>query len=76
MKVKQTVEITADTIYCGWRGLEINDRNGDEVTIDLTDDQLESLYERLATKVAENRTKKLEKLREQLEEAEESADSN
>ncbi len=67
MKVKQTVEVTADHIYCGWKGLEITDIHGNEVIVAVTDEQIASLAERLTDKAKDTEKKNLEKLREQLE---------
>lgn len=76
MQVKQIVEITADSFYTSWRGLEITDSNGNEVKINFTDEQIETLAESFAQKVERNKKRQLEKLREQLEEMEDAnADS-
>lgn len=38
MKIKQTVTTKFHAAYCSWRGLEFTDENGDEVSIQMTDD--------------------------------------
>jgi len=43
MKVKQTVSTKFHTAYTGWNSLEFTDENGDEIQIQMTDDNYLSL---------------------------------
>lgn len=70
MQVKRIVEITAESTYVGYYGLEITDIEGNEVKINLTKDQIATLADRFKDKADRNRKEQLEKLREQLEELE------
>lgn len=68
MTIKQVVEVKADHIYCGWRGLEIKDDDGNQVEVNLTDDQWLTLAERVQEKANRIRKDRREKLTKELEE--------
>ena len=70
MNVKTVVELTADSIYLGWRGLEVTDKDGNEVNIKLSKEQIASLAENATSRAKEDRRKLIEELREELEELE------
>ena len=38
MKIKQTVTTKFHAAYCSWNSLEFTDENGDEVSIQMSDD--------------------------------------
>jgi len=50
MKIKQTVEAKFSNLYIGWNGLSFTDPNGDEVKIEITDNQILELAEVLNEK--------------------------
>jgi hypothetical protein len=45
MKIKQTVEAKFSNLYIGWNGLSFTDPSGDEVKIEITDNQILELTE-------------------------------
>ncbi len=51
MKIKQTVTAKFNTAYTGWNTLEFTDENGDEIQIQMTDDNYLSLAKTLGQKV-------------------------
>jgi hypothetical protein len=70
MKIKQTCEITAETIHCGWHGLSISDADGGEVEVNLTDTQWLELAEKMNHKADRIRNDHREKIQKELEELE------
>ena len=50
MKVKQTVTTKFYSAYTGWNSLEFTDENGNEVQIQMTDDNYLSLAKTLGQK--------------------------
>ena len=60
MKVKQTVTTKFYTAYTGWNTLEFTDENGDEVQIQMTDDNYLSLSDTLKTKADRIRKERAE----------------
>ena len=50
MKVKQTVSTKFYTAYTGWNSLEFTDENGNEIQIQMTDDNYLSLAKTLGQK--------------------------
>tara|TARA_A100001201_G_C4044213_1_gene187666 strand:+ start:688 stop:906 length:219 start_codon:yes stop_codon:yes gene_type:complete len=50
MKIKQTVTAKFNTAYTGWNTLEFTDENGDEIQIQMTDDNYLSLAKTLGQK--------------------------
>ena len=73
MKVQQIVEFKPSSFYCGWACLEFSDENGNQVKIDLSDNQIELLAERLTEKSKKVRKDRLEKLKTQLEDLEDAS---
>ena len=68
MKVKQTVSTKFYTAYTGWNSLEFTDENGDEVQIQMTDDNYLSLAKTLnakADRIRKERAEEAAKLAEQ-----------
>ena len=69
MKIKKSVTAKFHNVYTGWNTLEFADENGDEVTIQMTDDN----YLDLARTI----NKKVERIRkERAEEAAKLAEEN
>ena len=50
MKIKQTITAKFNTAYTGWNTLEFTDENGDEIQIQMTDDNYLSLAKTLGQK--------------------------
>lgn len=50
MKIKQTVTAKFYSAYAGWNSLEFTDENGDEIQIQMTDDNYLSLAKTLGQK--------------------------
>jgi hypothetical protein len=50
MKIEQTVTAKFNTAYTGWNTLEFTDENGDEIQIQMTDDNYLSLAKTLGQK--------------------------
>jgi len=50
MKVKQTVSIKMNSVWCGYSGLEITDANDDCVNVDLSQDQWLELEDKIIAK--------------------------
>ena len=62
MIVKQVVEITPETLYCGWKGLEVKDALGNEVNIQMTDQQWLDLADKLQEKAKRVRRSIIEQM--------------
>ena len=60
MKVKQTVTTKFHTAYTGWNSLEFTDENGDEVQVQMTDDNFLSLSDTLKSKADRIRKERAE----------------
>jgi hypothetical protein len=71
LKSQTTTTITqVDSFYCNWSdGLEISLSNGDKVMMPLTLEQFKDLQRCLGQRIDTLEKRQLEKLREQLEEA-------
>jgi len=50
MKIKQTVDTKYDNLYIGWNNLQFTDIAGNEVKIDVTDNQILEIAEIINTK--------------------------
>ena len=50
MKIKQTVTAKFNTAYTGWQTLEFTDENGNEIHIQMTDDNYLALARTLGQK--------------------------
>ena len=50
MKVKHVVETKYSDLYIGWSNLQFTDSTGNEVKIDVTDDQILEIAEIINTK--------------------------
>ncbi len=66
MKIKQTVTAKFHNAYTGWNSLQFHDEAGDEIEIQMTDDNYLQLADTLKTKADRIR-------KERQEEAEEAA---
>jgi len=61
MKIKQTVETKFNDFYIGWSGIQFTDVNGNEIKIEITDNQILELAKALndkATSINEVRAEK------------------
>ena len=67
MKVIQRVETKFHNFYCGWGSLEFEDVNGNKISIDISDDQI--------LKMADKVNDKARQIREEREVLEEKANS-
>ena len=70
MKIKQTVTAKFNTAYTGWNTLEFTDENGDEIQIQMTDDNYLSLAKTLgqkAERIQKERAEEAAKLAEENE---------
>ena len=50
MKIKQTVNANFYSSYTGWNSLQFTDENGDEIEIQMTDDNYLSLAKTISQK--------------------------
>ena len=55
MKVKQIVEAKFHHVYLGWNNLSFTDVNENEVKVEITDDQILALSDKLLAKATEIR---------------------
>jgi len=55
MKVKQIVEAKFHHVYLGWNNIQFSDLNDNEVRIEISDDQLLALSDKLLKKATEIR---------------------
>ena len=60
MKIKQTVTAKFYSAYTGWNSLDFTDENGDEIQIQMTDDNYLSLSDTLKTKADRIRKERAE----------------
>jgi len=65
MKVKQIVETKFHYVYLGWNNLQFSDVNENEIKIEITDDQILALSDKLLVKATEIR-KEREPVEEEL----------
>ena len=68
MKIKQTVTAKFHSAYTGWNTLEFTDESGDEVTIQMTDDNyldLARTSNQKAGRIREERAEEAAKLAEE-----------
>tara|TARA_B100002019_G_C21159751_1_gene542659 strand:+ start:323 stop:544 length:222 start_codon:yes stop_codon:yes gene_type:complete len=73
MKIKQTVTAKFNTAYCSWSSLDFTDENGDEIQIQMTDDNYLSLAKTLnvkAERIQKERAEEAAKLAEENSEDE------
>jgi len=61
MKIKQTVEAKFSDFYIGWSGIQFTDNNGDEIKIEITDDQLITMSKALNEKAESIKEERAEK---------------
>ena len=61
MKVIQRVETKFHSFYCGWGSLEFEDVNGNKISIDISDDQILEMAEKLGRKVKDIKQEREEK---------------
>ena len=61
MKVKQTVSAKYQDLYIGWSNLQFTDPGGNEIHIDVTDNQLLDIAGILGEKALEITSKRAEK---------------
>ena len=69
MKVKQVVETKFHNFYVGWGSLEFEDVNGNKISIDISDDQILKMADKVNDKVSQIREE-----REALEEKDNSGE--
>ena len=62
MKVNQVVVTSFNSFYVGWGSLEFEDSNGNKISIDISDDQMLAMAEKLGRKVDEIKKDRAEKL--------------
>ena len=70
MKIKQTVTAKFNTVYTGWNSLQFTDDNGDEIEIQMTDDNYLSLAKTIsqkANRIMQERAEEAAKLAEENE---------
>lgn len=77
LKTKQSVTFTnVESIYVGWSNqLEASDANGNEVSLELNDELVCRLADKLAEKAKEIREKQVQEARETLEALDESTET-
>ena len=61
MKVKQVVEAKFHSFYVGWGSLEFEDVNGNKISIDISDDQILTVAEKIGRKVDDIKKERAEK---------------
>tara|TARA_A100001391_G_scaffold178085_1_gene142374 strand:+ start:245 stop:463 length:219 start_codon:yes stop_codon:yes gene_type:complete len=60
MKIKQTVTAKFNTVYTGWNSLQFTDDNGDEIEIQMTDDNYLDLAKTVSSKAERIRRERAE----------------
>ena len=70
MKIKQVITTEFYSAYCSYNGIEFTDRDGDEVSVKMSDDQVLEFAEMVNRKADRVKKEKLEAAREQLEKEE------
>ena len=60
MKIKQTVTAKFNTVYTGWNSLQFTDDNGDEIEIQMTDDNYRDLAKTVNSKAERIRRERAE----------------
>jgi hypothetical protein len=70
MKIKQVVATEFHMGYCSYNGIEFTDRDGNEVSVRMSDDQLLEFAEMVNRKAERVKKEQLEAAREQLEKEE------
>jgi hypothetical protein len=70
MKIKQVVHAKYSSAYCGWNHLEFTDAGGDEISIEMTDDQYLQFGRNVADKVERIERDRADELRNQLQKQE------
>ena len=61
MKVKQVVETKFHNFYVGWGSLEFEDINSNKISIDISDDQILTMAEKIGRKADEIKKERAEK---------------
>jgi len=70
MKIKQVITTEFYTAYCNYNGIEFTDRDGNEVAVRMSDEQILEFAEMVNRKADRVKKEKLEAAREQLEKEE------
>jgi len=70
MKIKQVITTEFYTAYCSYSGVEFTDRDGNEVAVRMSDEQILEFAEMVNRKADRVKKEKLEAAREQLEKEE------
>lgn len=70
MKIKQVVHAKYNHAYCGWNRLEFTDIDGNEISIEMTDDQYLQFGRNVADKVERIERERADELRNQLQKQE------
>ena len=70
MKIKQVVYAKYNHAYCGWNRLEFTDIEGNEISIEMTDDQYLQFGRNVADKVERIERERADELRNQLQKQE------
>lgn len=70
MKIKQVITTEFYTAYCSYNGIEFTDRDDNQVTVRMSDDQILEFAEMVNRKADRVKKEKLEAAREQLEKEE------
>lgn len=70
MKSKTIVDITANSVWLGYRSLQITDVNGDQVEVQLSDELISYLADRFTSRIKENEKRRIERIKEELTELE------
>lgn len=70
MKIKQVVHAKYNHAYCGWNRLEFTDADGNEISIEMTDDQYLQFGDIVASKVERIQHDRADELRNQLQKQE------
>lgn len=61
MKVKQVVETKFHNFYVGWGSLEFEDINSNKISIDISDDQILTMAEKIGRKADDIKKERAEK---------------
>lgn len=75
MKVRQTVEISFNSCWVGWSGLEISDARDNKVTVSMSDEAYLKMESSIIKKCNEIREKQAEKLQAEIAKSQESEEN-
>ena len=62
MKIEQRITTKFSSFYCGWGSLEFEDPAGNKISIDISDDDILAMAEKLGRKVDEIQKDRAEKM--------------